>query len=78
MDETRTENVRVRVRPTEREIIERAAALRGWSMSDYMRAAALTCSAIDGEPAALKLVAHNFVEAVRDFFGGRKRGGAVA
>ena len=68
MDETRSESVRVRIRPSELEIVQRAAARRGWTVSEYMRASALTCSAVDGHPTALKLVARNFVEQVREWF----------
>lgn len=66
--ETRTEKMQALCTPTERKIIEEAAQARGWTVSDYLRAAGLTCSAVDGQPGALKLVAHNFVQAVKEWF----------
>lgn len=68
MENYRTQKMQALVTPPEREIIERAAKARGWTVSEYMRAAALTCSAIEGDTAALRLVGRAFVAAVRDTF----------
>ncbi len=71
MEKARTSRLQTMVAPGEEKIIARAAQARGWTVSEYLRASALTCSAIDGDAGALRLVGSAFVDAVRETFGGK-------
>jgi uncharacterized protein (DUF1778 family) len=77
MEKARTRRLQTLVSPDEEKIIERAAKARGWTISEYLRAASLTCTAIEGDTSALRLVGSAFVQSVRDTFSGIKAPGII-
>ncbi len=64
--EERTEVIGVRVSPRDRRVFEKAAKEADMTLSEFLRAAALTYMAMTLNPDALKMLARGLVGAVED------------